>query len=216
MPEPRTHYQISLTSRQAVGLFFLLLVALGVAFFFGLMTGLGGPRGRSAGEAVHTAESTDASAEALPPVETAVPTAVSSRPSRTNVVAAAPGGEATPPASVRAFDDASEEESTASLPQAGAAGAGVRGTPLPKTGGAGSKFWVQVAALSSRSEANLLSRRLSRRGFHTQIVSATGPRGKIFRVRAGPYASRDEAKLVAGRLERQAAVKETLVIPEGQ
>ncbi|MFY9552868.1 MAG: MFS transporter, partial [Thermoanaerobaculia bacterium] len=42
MDAPRTHYQISLTARQAVGLFAGLLVALGVAFFFGLMAGLSG------------------------------------------------------------------------------------------------------------------------------------------------------------------------------
>ena len=35
--EPRTHYQISLTARQAVGIFVGLLLALGLAFFFGLM-----------------------------------------------------------------------------------------------------------------------------------------------------------------------------------
>ena len=40
MNEPRTHYQLTLTSRQAVGLFAGLHVALGVAFALGLMTGL--------------------------------------------------------------------------------------------------------------------------------------------------------------------------------
>jgi hypothetical protein len=40
--EPRTHYQISVTARQAVGLFVGLLLSLGLAFFFGLMAGLSG------------------------------------------------------------------------------------------------------------------------------------------------------------------------------
>src|SRR5271154_4045122 len=78
--EPRTHYQISLTARQAVGLFAGLLLALGLAFFFGLMTGYSGRDGRAAeraekpGKDAQTSlvERTPTLADALPPVETGV------------------------------------------------------------------------------------------------------------------------------------------------
>jgi hypothetical protein len=39
-PEPRTHYQVSFTSRQAVLLFVVVLVSLAGAYFLGLLTGL--------------------------------------------------------------------------------------------------------------------------------------------------------------------------------
>jgi cell division protein FtsN len=42
--EPRTHYQLSFTSRQALLLFVGLLAALGVAYTLGVLTGLAGAR----------------------------------------------------------------------------------------------------------------------------------------------------------------------------
>ena len=42
MSDPRTHYQVSFTAKQAMSLFVGLLFALGLAYFFGLMTGLSG------------------------------------------------------------------------------------------------------------------------------------------------------------------------------
>jgi len=42
--EPRTHYQLSFTSRQALLLFVGLLAALGVAYTLGVLTGLAGSR----------------------------------------------------------------------------------------------------------------------------------------------------------------------------
>src|SRR5437868_10858081 len=155
MSEPRTHYQISLTSRQAVGLFFLLLLSLGVAFFFGLMTGLSGRSPGSPDRTDRVASTREGPAEALPPIETAVPTAVSSRTSRNVIGAAAAPAEATPPASLRPFEDGIEEETAASAtPPTSAEGAGSRGGAAPATAGAGGAFWVQVEALTSRRQAN--------------------------------------------------------------
>ena len=62
MDEPRTHYQISLTARQAVGLFVGLLLSLGLAFFFGLMTGLSGREKASAGPVRTPAQAVPAAA----------------------------------------------------------------------------------------------------------------------------------------------------------
>ncbi|HXM77100.1 MAG TPA: hypothetical protein VN971_10005, partial [Thermoanaerobaculia bacterium] len=54
MDEPRTHYQLSFTARQALLLFVGLLGALAVAYVFGLMTGLAGRDGTVAPEASRT------------------------------------------------------------------------------------------------------------------------------------------------------------------
>src|SRR5262252_3955512 len=59
--ESRTHYQISLTAGQAVGLFVGLLAALGLAFFFGLMAG---SAGRSEARAAAAPEKDETSAAA--------------------------------------------------------------------------------------------------------------------------------------------------------
>ncbi|MDQ2970328.1 MAG: hypothetical protein M3R34_04230, partial [Acidobacteriota bacterium] len=55
MDEPRTHYQLSFTARQALLLFVGLLGALAVAYAFGLMTGLAGRDGTGAPGASQTA-----------------------------------------------------------------------------------------------------------------------------------------------------------------
>jgi DedD protein len=77
---------------------------------------------------------------------------------------------------------------------------------------------VQVASLTSREEAGSLQTRLSRRGFHAQIVSADGPHGKghVYRIRVGPYASEPEAQKAATRLAKQEKLKGPWVVPEGK
>ena len=103
MNEPRTHYQLTLTSRQAVGLFAGLLVALGIAFSLGLMTGLSqratgtlAPPPQAAAEA-RTVTSPASSADALPPIETAVPTATGAAANALRSGVTPPPGEPTPP-----------------------------------------------------------------------------------------------------------------------
>ncbi|HEV8232203.1 MAG TPA: hypothetical protein VGQ75_07635, partial [Thermoanaerobaculia bacterium] len=49
MTQPPTHYQVSFTARQGLTLFVGLLAALGLAYFFGLRTGLSGSEPRAAG-----------------------------------------------------------------------------------------------------------------------------------------------------------------------
>jgi hypothetical protein len=119
--EPRTHYQISLTARQALGLFVALLVALGLAYFFGLMTGLSGRESRGASEApaqAALAEPTAAPAEpAVPPVETGVP--ISARGASAG--ATTPPPEPTVPATLQTFEDAPEGEGAAAAATPGPA-----------------------------------------------------------------------------------------------
>jgi cell division septation protein DedD len=224
--EPRTHYQISLTARQAVGLFVGLLLALGLAFFFGLMSGLSG-RERAAPEPTPSRPERVALApEPMPAVETAVPTVGSRGPSHTDLAsggaAQAAAAEPTIPPTIQTFEDGTADETAAATsvpgrpsaeaarpaPQAGKA------PPPPATG----KFWVQIASLTSREEAGALSGRLSRHGFHTVILSAAAPKGpgKVYRIRVGPYKSEEEAGRAATKLGKQEKIKSPWVVPEGK
>ncbi len=234
--EPRTHYQISLTARQAVGLFAGLLLALGGAFFFGLMTGLSGrgtapaPAAQSPAEGAETADGGRTAAatvaEAVPPVETGVPAPTSSSPSRTelssNAVTPGPGPEPTAPATVQTFEDGVAEDAGAPAAATGAKaappatkakapGPAVR-PPAPASG----KIWVQAASLQSHDEANALSARLSKHGFHAVIVAASGPKGKVYRVRVGPYRTDDEAARTVSKLAKAEKIRDPWIVPEGK
>jgi cell division septation protein DedD len=228
--EPRTHYQISLTARQAVGAFLGLLLSLGLAFFFGLVAGLSG-RGEGPGPVptgdgaeagqIAAVEAGEDAGEALPPIETAVPTAsVPSGPlgSRTElagggIVATPLPVEPTPPETLQTFADGTADD----LPPAAAASGGSGPGPAKPAAEAPGKFWVQVASLSSREEAGTLSTRLTRHGFRSQVLTAAGPRGKgkVYRVRVGPYRSEDDAERAASKLARQENVKAPWVVPDG-
>jgi cell division septation protein DedD len=237
--EPRTHYQISLTARQAVGIFAGLLLAIGVAFFLGLMAGMSGRGSTLAqGDAPENAaglpaEKTPAAADGIPLVETGVPMPTSSSASRTElapaIVTPIPA-EPTIPATLQTFEDGTGEDTAASAlsgnsarvvptrapapaPAARPAAAApkVRG-PAPASG----RIWVQAASLQSREEANALTSRLSKHGFHVVILAASGPKGKVYRVRVGPYRTDDEAARAVTRLTKQEKIREPWVVPEGK
>jgi len=227
--EPRTHYQISLTARQAVGLFAGLLLALGVAFFLGLMAGVSG---RGAAPAVETAPERVAALapsekptpvlDTVPLVETGVPTAGGSR------TELAPGNvtpipvEPTTPATLQTFEDGASEEAGTNpqaVPTRAAAASAAAKAPAPKVRGpapASGRIWVQAASLQSHDEANALTSRLSRHGYHAVMLTASGPRGKVYRVRVGPYRTEDEAARAVALLARQEKIREPWVVPEGK
>lgn len=223
MDEPRTHYQISLTARQAVGLFVGLLLALGVAFFFGLMTGMSG-RPRPEGEkppAPADAESPAAAVSEWQPE--ARTTATPSAASRTELAGAPSGLEPTAPSTLQSFEDSAAEPFpapvTANAPTPAArARTADTGSPAPagKPRRPSGKIWVQVASLTSRAEASALSDRLSKHGFHSLVLTTSGPKGKIHRVRVGPYRSEDEAGKAAARLAKDEKIKQPWVVPEGK
>ncbi|MEX0878531.1 MAG: SPOR domain-containing protein [Thermoanaerobaculia bacterium] len=225
MEGPRTHYQVSLTARQAVGLFVGLLAALGVAYFFGLKTGLAG-RDTVREAPLPAGDSPVPEQLQLPPIETAVPTASASLGSRTELAGGAlaatpPPAEAPAPSTLEPFDDGSSSYEASPLAEASPGKASAppqaRVRPAPPASFSG-KFWVQVASLASREEAGALSSRLSRRGFPSQLLTAADPRGKgrLYRVRVGPYASEAEAGRVADRLVRQEKLKGPWVVPDGK
>ena len=231
MDEPRTHYQISLTARQAVGIFAGLLLALCVAFFLGLMAGASGRSAAPTEEAAAppAAEKPTPVSEAVPLVETGVPTSAGSAGSRTELAAsnATPiPAEPTTPATLQTFEDGASEDAAAPAPSGGAARAvpapsaaakapaaapKVRG-PAPASG----RIWVQAASLQSREEANALSARLSKHGYHVAVLTASGAKGKVYRVRVGPYRTDDEAARAVARLAKQEKIREPWVVPEGK
>jgi hypothetical protein len=134
-----THYQVSLTTRQAMGLFVGLLAALGLAYFLGVMTGLAG-RGDSgpAEEASEAAAPTPAEegAEQVPVPVRGVEPGVASRPAAEPTASAASAAE---PDTIQAFEDLpSEAPASTPAPAAPAGATAIR-----------DGVWVQVYSLSS-------------------------------------------------------------------
>ncbi len=224
MAESRTHYQISLTAGQAVGLFVGLLGALGVAFFFGLMAGLSGRPAAGAEKPgpAEAAERTEVEAGEPTPTIIAAP-AASSGPSRTELAGGPPAAEPTVPATLRPFEDGAGDESFP-VPVAGrtadsATPGGSTKAPPPAArppAPAPGKVWVQVASLSSHDEATTLGARLSKHGFHAVVLAGSGSKGKVYRVRVGPYRTEEEAGKAASRLSRNEKIKEPWIVPEGK
>jgi cell division septation protein DedD len=209
--EPRTHYQVSFTAKQALALFVGALAALGLAYFFGLMTGLSG-RGEpqaagaeasKAGEAPLTTAppGTIAGGEAgenlsFPPPVTAERPAEGTAPSAPRTVQAFEDGEGGPPAAPRASTPA--RAAAASRPAASSAG-----------------FRVQVLSVSSRADAEAEAARLSRRELPARVESGTGPKGTVYRVRVGPFPTREEAEEARRRLSSEGR-RDTWIVPPGQ
>jgi cell division septation protein DedD len=142
--EPRTHYQLTFTARQAVGGFLGLLLGLGLAFGIGLIAGLrrspagaeasnpAAPTPETAAASASTA-SADVSGDGMPPIETAVPTAAAgaaggagtSPGSRTEIFGATQSvttpapSDPTPPATLQTFQDGSSDTSTSAAESGG-------------------------------------------------------------------------------------------------
>lgn len=236
MIEPRTHYQISVTARQAVGLFASLLLALGLAFFFGLMTGYAGRDARGADATADRSAAVEktaaASSESPPPVETGLPAGAGAS-STADAASVTPAPEPTTPATLHPFEDAAGDEggeapglgSRTSVVGAGPAAGKPRVAPAPAKPAASAaraapapagKVWVQAASLSSRDEANALAGRLSKHGFHAVVLAASAHKGKVYRVRVGPYRSEDDASRAMAKLTTQEKIREPWIVPEGK
>lgn len=211
MPEPRTHYQVSFTSRQAVLLFVVVLAALTGAFFLGVLTGLAGrqPSESPAVSVSPAAPTAPAAAEKAPggPVSGTPPaTASSAEPERTAppAVAAREPGKSE---GLQFFEDRPAEPTPAARAPSRPAAA-----PAKAAGG----FWVQVLSTTSEREANSRRTLLSGHGYKTLVEPTRSPKGPVlYRVRVGPYASREEASKAAEGLERREKAK-TWIVPPGE
>jgi DedD protein len=200
--EPRTHYQVSFTAKQALALFIGLLAILGLSYFFGLMTGLSGNEPPPAGVAA-AEETPPAGAVAAPSGEAGDQL---SFPAPVTAVASAGGPASAPPAKVHVFEDG---EAGAPPPPRAAVAATPR--PRPPAGG----FRVQVLSVSSRADAEGEAARLTRSGLPASVEPGTGPRGTVYRVRVGPFSTRQEAEEASRRLSSQGR-RDTWIVPPGQ
>lgn len=213
MPETRTHYQLSFTTKQAMAFFVLCLLALGLSFFFGLMAGLSnrgeGDPTRAPAE-VPAASSTPREKEPAASSPAPAPAGpAEAPPSQTTIRDPDAGSAPTPPAVLQAFEDRGAEEPTPA-PAPAATRAAAPAAP------AAAGIWVQVASLSARGEADSLAGRLSRHGFHAQIAPAQGQRGeKLYRVRVGPYRTEEEARRKAEALRRDEKIAQPWIVRDG-
>jgi len=188
--------------------FVVCLLALGLSFFFGLMTGLSGRSPGPPRAAEIAATPTAAPEQAAEPDGTPA----AARPSQTRLASeiapdtAASAEEPTPPAVLQAFEDRGASEPTP-------APAAPRRAPSAASPGPPG-IWIQVASLASRAEAEVLAARLSRRGHHAQIAEAQTPRGRVFRVRVGPYRTEPEAARAADRLRQAEKIPQTWIVRE--
>ena len=207
MDDPQTHYQISITSRQAVALFVVLLAGLVGSYFLGLLTGLSGRDSRPAAP-VASAATPSHEAPFPAPVLGVRPRGAAGKAAATTVgkpAEEAPSAAATP--GVQLFEDRPSSEPTR------AATATSRPSSSAKAEAPG--FWVQVDSLSSKDQAEARRRGLAQAGFRAAIVPGTGPKGAVYRVRVGPYATREEADRAPADLARKAKVT-PWVVPPGQ
>jgi len=206
--EPRTHYQVSFTAKQALSLFVGLLVALALAYFFGLLTGLSGREPREAAAALSETPVAAGERTATAPgtgEQIVFPAPV------TAVAAKAPPAGA--PAKVQVFEDGEGAHSAHPVPAATRApGAATAAKPEPATPGG---FRVQVVSVSSRAEADAEASRLSRRGFPARVEPGRGSKGTIYRVRIGPFSSREDAARASQRLAAEGR-RDTWIVPPSQ
>ncbi len=210
MPEPRTHYQVSFTSRQAVLLFVVVLVSLAGAYFLGLATGLAGrqpPESASAATPAPTPATETAAVAGTPhapsPAASTAAATPEPRPTATGAAAREPAAEG----GLQFFEDHPEEPGKAAQAPAR--------KPAPAAAPAGG-FWVQILSTTSQNEAKSRRAALSAHGFLARVVSTRGARGpELYRVRVGPYASREEASRAADALVRKEKVK-TWIVPPGE
>ena len=72
---------------------------------------------------------------------------------------------------------------------------------------AGQGFAVQVAALNVRSEADVIARRLSSKGYAAYVLTPADGTPSVFRVRVGKFNTRREAETVAARLQKEEQFK---------
>ncbi len=211
MPEPRTHYQVSFTSRQAVLLFVLVLASLTGAYFLGVATGLAGrqPAESAAVSPSPAAPTAPAAAEkiAATPAPGNSPAAAASEPERTSPPAAAarePGkGD-----SLVFFEDHPEPTPAPRATSAKAA------TPAPAKSAEG--FWVQVLSSTSEREAKARQSLLARHGYRAVVESSrSAKRPVLYRVRVGPYPGREQASKAAETLQRREKAT-TWIVPPGE
>ncbi len=203
---PGVHYQISVTGRQAAAFFLFLLVALGLAFYFGMRTGAAATRGP--GAATTIAQVSD-----LPvptPAATAEVPAAKAEEVKLGFTPAAKGSSAPPASPPKA------PPPTAAPPPApthAPTPAPPAPTPAPKPAKKGGPYYVQVLATQNASEADEKTKKLRAAGFAADVTPVPNKAG-WFRVRVGPFSDRNKATAAAAKIQKVEKTKSRpIVVP---
>ena len=108
-----------------------------------------------------------------------------------------------PAAAVKAPESVPTPVAEAPADAAPAASTAAAASPAPAAPRSGGAIAVQVAALTSRADAEAIARRLSGKGYAAYILSPDAGGKQVFKVRVGNYASADEAARVSRRLRQE-------------
>ncbi len=222
---PPVHYQISVTGRQAGLFFLLLLLALALAFFFGMKTGAVARKGPGAVATLVNASDL--------PVPTLAPSDGSRDTRRAGISAERPAEEALGFAAEKraALKEAAAAATPAPVPTSAptpqppvptAAPPAHQKEPPPKEAPAAKAatkrplgpFYVQVLATKKAPAADELRKRLQNEGFTADVSAVPGKDG-WFRVRVGPFKDRAKAEATAKKIKTtDKLIKNTpLVVP---
>ena len=215
LPEDGFH-EIQLSGKQLVFLFMATTVVSVVIFLCGVLVGRGVRAEGAVGEAAppiveRTAELVPSVAatspekgDASPPVEEPTPT-TEDLSYYDRLGAVAPAAETVAPAP--------GDEGAASA----ATGAGAVATPAPAPAGGpppapvpaadAGRYTVQVAAVRTRSEADVIAKRLAGRGFPAYVDASSGRGARMYRVRVGAFKDRSGAEPMRQRLEKEEKFK---------
>ena len=203
--------EITLGTRSILGIFFALALICGIFFGFGYSLGRGSAA--KASQAAQTATQPPAQLAAVNPANAAPPIKTIVEPS-----AAADGPEAKPQAGAPVATPADTAAPTtlagavpaatpASIPQvtktAYTATAPQSAVPVsypvaPPQAVPAQAIMVQIAAVSSRNDADALVTALQKLGYRVSVRSEPGD--QLLHIQVGPFATRDAAKAMRARL----------------
>lgn len=198
---PPVHYQVSVTGRQAAFFFLLLLVALSLAFFFGMKTGAAARKGPGAVATLATASDLPVPtlAPAENPREEKKPAEEPLGFAEKRVAPKEAGAAATPVSAPTAAPTAKPPAPTA-IPPAKEAPAKASPSKAAPAKSAKGPFWVQVLATKKAQAADDLMKRLKGEGFAADVSAVPGKDG-WFRVRVGPFKDRPKAEAMARKIK---------------
>ncbi|MFI5182151.1 MAG: SPOR domain-containing protein [Thermoanaerobaculia bacterium] len=201
---PGVHYQISVTGRQAAAFFLVLLVALGLAFYFGMRTGAAATKGP--GAATTLAQVSDLPVPTAPSTADAAP----AKPEEVKLGFAPAGKGSSAP--VKEAPAAPAPVPTAA-PTPAPTPAPPSPTPVPKLAKKAGPFFAQVLATQKADVADEMTKKLRADGFAADVTPVPGKPG-WFRVRVGPYADRSKAEAAATKIKKVEKTKNRpLVVP---
>jgi len=229
-------HEIQLSGKQLVFLFMATTVVSIVIFLCGVLVGRGVRAEGAVGEATsavaeRTAELVPPAAAPAqkadtpppPPVEEPTPT-TEDLSYYDRLGAAAPAAERVAPASDSAGTKGAASADTAVKDTtkgpavkspSPAAPVAAKAAPAPDSApaapaatstGAG-RYTLQVAAVRTRSEADVIVRRLASRGYPAYVDASSGRGANVFRVRVGAFKDRHEAEPMRQRLEKDEKFK---------